>query len=115
MVPLSMVVRDELGQRSSQVALTKWNHPVETFLFDRPYEAFGIGIGVWRLKRGLNDPDPGIIQEPPNGPAPLAVSVPDQPPMTNQHAFINRGERATDLTHEHLVGMRRTAHDRHTP
>jgi hypothetical protein len=35
MVPLSMVVRDELGRGSSQVLLTKRNHPVETSLVSR--------------------------------------------------------------------------------
>ena len=82
MVPLSVVVRDELGQRSPQVAspngITRLRH---SSLIER--EAFGVGIGVGRLKRRLNDPDPGIVQPLANGRAPLGV------PVTDQHAMAH--------------------------
>jgi hypothetical protein len=34
MIPLTMIVVDELGDSPSEVALTKGNHSVETFLLD---------------------------------------------------------------------------------
>jgi hypothetical protein len=100
MVPLSMVVRDKLGQRSSQMALTKRNHPVETFFFDRTHEAFGVGIGVGCLKRRLHDSDPGIVQPLANGRAPLGVPVTDPHAMAHERALIRGRECATHLTHD---------------
>ena len=34
MVPLSVVVRNELGHRASEMPFAQQNHPVETFLLD---------------------------------------------------------------------------------
>ena len=46
MVSLAVVVLDVLPREEAQVALTERDHSIETFLFDRPNEPFGVGVGV---------------------------------------------------------------------
>jgi hypothetical protein len=47
MIPLAMVVRNELRHRSSEVPLTQQNHPVETFLLiDRKPLARAFAFGA---------------------------------------------------------------------
>jgi len=46
MIPLAMVVGDEFRDRSSMMALAKRNQAVQTFLFDRADEPFGVRVGV---------------------------------------------------------------------
>src|SRR4051794_23712642 len=61
MMPFRMVVRHELGNCSSQRALTKQDHPLSAGFFDGPYKSFGLRIpirGAWRSFHGL-DPHPG--------------------------------------------------------
>ena len=47
-IPLVMGVGDKLRDRSSMVALAERNQAVQTFLFDRADEPFGVGVGVSR-------------------------------------------------------------------
>jgi hypothetical protein len=54
MIPLAVVMRDELHHRSSEVPFAERNHPVETFLLDRPHEPFRIGVRVQSLIRRLH-------------------------------------------------------------
>ena len=51
MVPLAMVVGNELGHRSLEVPFAHQNHPVEAFLLDRPYKPLRVRIG---RKRALH-------------------------------------------------------------
>jgi hypothetical protein len=44
MIPLSVVVLDELAYRAIEVALTDRNHPVEALFFDRSDEPLRVGI-----------------------------------------------------------------------
>jgi hypothetical protein len=57
MVPLTVVVRDELRNRAAKVALTQRDHAVEAFLLDRPNKPLGVRVAVRRAERCLNDPD----------------------------------------------------------
>jgi len=46
MIPLAMVVLDELRDCVPEVALTDWNDPIETFCLDRPYESLGVAFAL---------------------------------------------------------------------
>ena len=46
MIPFAMVVLDVLVDEASEMAFTERNHAVETLLFDRPDEPFGIGVEI---------------------------------------------------------------------
>ena len=52
MIPLAMIVLDELHDYVPEVPLTDWNDPIETFFLDRPYESLGMGV---RVGRALGD------------------------------------------------------------
>jgi hypothetical protein len=43
-----MVVGDEFGDSSSMMAFTQRDQTVQTFLFDRADEPFGVSVGVSR-------------------------------------------------------------------
>jgi hypothetical protein len=59
-IPLEMVVIDEFLECPSKVALAERHHSIEALVFDRPYESFGIGVRIGRLKRRLHDVHPRI-------------------------------------------------------
>jgi hypothetical protein len=52
MVPLGMVVRDELANRAAKMAFTERDHAIEAVLSDRPNEPLRVGVTVgcaeWR-------------------------------------------------------------------
>ena len=61
-VALTMIVLDELGERPPQVVFAERDDPAKTLVLDRSHEAFGVGIGVGRLERGLHDSNPGFFK-----------------------------------------------------
>ena len=90
MIPLAMVVIDEFLEGPSKVALAERHHAIEALVFDRPYEPFGVGVRIGRLKRRLHDVHAGIAQQPSHVPAPLPVTITDQHAMVAQQAVGSR-------------------------
>jgi hypothetical protein len=43
MIPLAMIVLDQLRDYVPEVPLTDWNDAIETLFLDRPYESLGVG------------------------------------------------------------------------
>ena len=77
-IPLAMIVLDELHDGVPEVPLTDWNDPIETFFLDRPYEALGVGV---RVGRTLGDPhhaDPRVPEPTTDivAPFPIAIRLP---------------------------------------
>ena len=60
MIPLAMIVRDELRDGVSKMPLADGNDPIETFLLDRPDESLGVGV---RVGRALGDPHHADLPE----------------------------------------------------
>ena len=106
-IPLLVVVGNELGDRPAEMPVAEWNHPVEALMLDRAHEPFGIGIRIRGLERRLHHADPSLTQARAHGYAPFRVPDTDQHAMTAQDPLVRRGERATDLAHEDLIGMGR--------
>jgi hypothetical protein len=73
------------------------DHAIETFGLDRSHEAFGLRVGIGRLKWGLHDLDARLFQEGSHGLAPLGVPVTDQDAMTHLNTLFRGGERAAHL------------------
>ena len=48
MIPLAMIVLDELRDDVPEMPLTDWNDALETFFLDRPYKSLGVGVRVGR-------------------------------------------------------------------
>ena len=55
MIPLAMIVLDELRDQVPEVPLAGWNGSIETFFLDRPDESLGVGIGVRGAFGGQDD------------------------------------------------------------
>ena len=47
-IPLPVVMRDELGDRPAEITFTERDHPVEALVLDRAREALRVRIGVCR-------------------------------------------------------------------
>jgi hypothetical protein len=61
-IPLSVVMLDEFGNRPSEMTFTARDHPVEALVLDRAHEPFGIGIRIRRPRRRLHHAEPGLAQ-----------------------------------------------------
>lgn len=48
MIPLAMIVSDKFPDSPPVMVLAKRDHAVQTFLFDRSDEPFGVGVGIGR-------------------------------------------------------------------
>src|SRR5262245_25800707 len=100
MIPLAMVVRNELDHRASKMMLTQWNHPVETFLLNRSHKSFRVRIRIRGLIRSLRDANSRLLKPCAHDRAPLRI------PITDQHATqarIRHRERPDYLPHKRVV------------
>src|SRR5262245_8550270 len=115
MIPFSVIVRNELTQSPTKVALPEENHSVKAFALDGSHKPLGVRVAVRRLKRGPHDPYPGLMQRLANRRAPLLVSVANQHAVSRQDAVIGRDHRASDLAHEVIIRIRSTADNMYPP
>jgi len=60
-VPLKVVVLDELRDRLAKMTGAQWNHPVETLVLDGTHEPFSVGICVGRVKWRLDHAGAGLV------------------------------------------------------
>ena len=65
MIAFVMIMHDILGHGLPEVPLAERNDAIETFLFDGPDEALGVGIRIRRPPRRLHNSDAPIAQQPP--------------------------------------------------
>ena len=114
MIPLAMIVVNEFRHSSPEVSLAEWNQAIEALLLDRPHEAFGMRIRIGRAQRRAHDVDAGPAQQVSYRFAPFPVAVANQYAMLPQDTVGGGRERATDLPHEYLAGMRSRADDLNT-
>ncbi len=108
MIPLAVVVLDELGDRPSEVPFTLRDHPVETLVLDRPHKPLRVRIRVRDPIPCLHDPNPRLAEPFAHGRAPLGISI------AEQHATcvrISDRERPHDLSHESFIWLPRGSED----
>jgi hypothetical protein len=116
MIAFAMIMRDVLGHRVPKVPFAKWHEAIETFLFDGPDEALSalsVSIRIRRPPRRLHHADARLTQQLPYRRAPLRVPIANQYAMFAQQPVIRRRQRASDLPHKHLVGIRRRSENVH--
>jgi len=82
MVSFRVIMNQEFTHGSPQGILTKENHPLQAFLFDRSYESFGESVQVRRARRKL-----------------YRVAVVDQEAVRFQDSVFAVGNVAADLFH----------------
>jgi len=106
MIPLAMVAGDEFRDRSSMMTFAERNQGVQTLLFDRADELFGVRVRIGCAIWAPDDANPRVLEARPHRPTPLGVPVADQDATP---IGVNEREVPHDLTHERLIGMWRRA------
>jgi hypothetical protein len=114
-IPLSMVVFEECAQGLPEADLAEGHQAFQTFFLDGPHKSLRVGIAVRRLIRRLHDADASVREQAPKCPAPLGITVADQNSVTQQRPVARVRPRASDLTHERLVGLWRRSGDVDSP
>ena len=104
-IPFPVIVLDEFVQRVTEVSLPQRNHPVETFFFDRPDKALGVGIRVRRTRWRQCDANARIGESASYRRAPLPIPIADQHAMPGQQAIVRRRRHPSHLAHEQLGRM----------
>jgi hypothetical protein len=107
MIPLAMIVLDELREHVPQVPLAERNDAIETLLLDRPDESLGTSIGVRRALRRQDHADASLAKPLAYHAAPLPIPITDQHAMTDQRAVIGRRHPTHELIHEQVTRVRR--------
>ena len=90
-IPLVVVVGDELADGTSQRALADENHALEAGLFDRADEAFGVGIQVRRAGGEPDGPHMGRGECVPHSRTEQRVTVVDKEPHVSQKSVLGIG------------------------
>ena len=106
-IPFAMVVRDKFRDRAPEMTLPYWNHPVETFLFDRSDEPLSVRIRVRSARRRQNHADASVAKLLSHCTAPFSIPIADERAMADQYAVISRGDEPHHLAHEELSRMGR--------
>lgn len=75
MIPLAMIVVDELRDGMPEVPLTDGNDPIETFFLDRPYESLGVGVRVGRALWDQHHVDARVPEPTPDIRAPFPIPI----------------------------------------
>ena len=83
MIPLAIIV-NELRDHVPEVRLAEGNHPIETFVLDRPDESLGVGIGVRRTRRRQDHADASIAKLLSHRAAPFPIPIADQHAIADQ-------------------------------
>lgn len=77
-IPFAVVVLDVLRHGPPEVPLPDWNQAVKAFFFDRPHEAFSVGVRIGRALRDEDQADTRVLQSTPHITAPLPIPIADQ-------------------------------------
>ena len=75
MIPLAMIVLDELRDGVPEVPLTDWDDAIETFFLDRPDESLGVGVRVGRARGDQHHADTCVPEPPPDIMAPFPIPI----------------------------------------
>ena len=78
MIPLAMIVLDELHDRVPEAPLTDRNDAIETFFLDRPDESLSVGIRVWCAFGDQHHADACVPEPTPHIMAPLPIPIADE-------------------------------------
>ena len=101
MIPLAMIVLDELRDGVPEVPLTDWDDAIETFFLDRPDESLGVGVRVWRALRNQHHADARVSEPTPDIIASFPIPIADQNLRGEAHdTHLGHRQRPDDLLHE---------------
>ncbi len=106
MIPLDMVVGDELGDCASKMSLPQRDHARKALLLDRPNEPLRVRVAVRCPERRLNDPNALLFEEFQHGTTPLPIAVAYQHATVGQDTVNRIRQAAYGLHQEGLIGRR---------
>jgi hypothetical protein len=101
-IPLAMVVRGELLQRSPKMPFTERNDSVQAFLLDRPDEPLRVGVAIRRTGRRANHTHTTRAQPLLYAAAPLRVMITKQQSAAGEESRLASGV-AQALDDERLI------------
>jgi hypothetical protein len=111
MVPLAMVVSDELGEGAEEATLPEEDQAVEALLPDRAHEALRVGVGIRRPDGHQHDPHAGTLEDLAEAIGPLAIAIADENAVAHQEPIDRIGQSTSRLRHEPAIrGGRRPCH-----
>jgi hypothetical protein len=105
MVSLAVVVLDVLPREKAQVVLTERDHTIETFLFDRPHESFGVRVEIGTPRRQPNGRDPAAHQNVGNDTGVQGIPVVNEIARGPQETVNGISERAGHLLDPRATGV----------
>jgi len=106
MIPLCMVVGDELRNRASQMPFPEQDHALEARFLDRPNESLRVRIAVRCTERRPNDSHTFVFNEFQYATAPLAMAIADQFASLYQDAINRIRQVAHGLHDERFIWVR---------
>jgi hypothetical protein len=109
MIPLRVIVRQELRHGAPKVALAKEQYAVQALLVDRSHEPLCVGMTVRRTHWRPDDPDALPFKEPHHRTAPLGGRDRRSARGRAQALFNAIGEGPHGLDDKRLVRMTRRA------
>ena len=105
-IPLPVVMRGELASRSPKRPFSEEDHPVETFILDRPDEPFRVGVQVGGTRRQADDLDTGPLQQFSKRGGILRVAIEDDEPLVRQESVATTLDRAMIANFKSLLTCR---------
>ena len=100
MIPVAMIVPDELRNGVPEVPLTDWNDAIETFFLDRSDESLSVGVRVWRPRGGQHHTDARVSEPTRDIMASLPIPIADQDLREVHDTGLRHRQRPDNLLHE---------------
>jgi hypothetical protein len=77
-IPFDVVMLDVLRDGATEVPVPDRNQPVQAFFFDRPHEAFRVGVGIRGARGRKHDLHTRVPESTPDVTTPLPIPIADQ-------------------------------------
>src|SRR5262249_14624426 len=99
MVPLYMIMGNEMSNGVPERIFTKENHLLQTTFFDRPDKPFRIRIQIRRSRRQFDGLDAGIRKDAEKPPRIQRISIVDEIALSGKETIHGIRQIACDLAH----------------
>jgi len=106
-IPLGMVMREVLHDRTSQGRFAEEDHPVEALGFDRTHESLDPSVQIRRARRQSDGFGAGIVQQRSECRRELGIAVHQAEALLTEKAVDRIGQVPPDLANPSLIWVRR--------
>ena len=105
MIPLRVVVRNILGDRSTQRSFAEEDHLAQALFLDRPHESFDPSMEVRGAGRKAKRFGPGVLQHGSERITVLPITIDDDESLAVDEPVEGIGQVSSDLHHPSRVGF----------